>query len=351
MKDSNKKNTFSDSLTPGQVQRVLDELGIPWRDYKPNKDGWIDLSIDDYVGLGFNSTCGINKYHGGFRDHYMLNTGEGSADLVKFCAMVRTGEADTTAVSDEDILDAIRWIKVLLGIDRGVKPPELDGEAEFANEWLKKENDNNYVRVPDVIWQSDLSASAKVVWMALFKRCGKGEIYSFPGIRRIATDTSMSINRVQRALSELKDAGVLFEKHRRADKPPNRYPVCKPVSEINTALAKGTKAPTKATDPVSKMNTACTQNEYSPVSKMNTELDTGNKNHESETKAKGENGKTPFVASSFSPYGNSENPYQSGIQNAVNGGGYPATWDVEPPAEGTAEYDEMLRHEQQTEAD
>ena len=347
---------FSDNLTPGQVQQILDDLQIPWRDYKPNKDGWIDLYIDDYVGLSFNSKCGINIYHGGFRDHYMSGTDEGTADIVKLVAMVRTGNNDTTAITDQDVLDTIDRIKERLGIANGVKPPELDGEAEFANEWLKKENENNYVRVPDDIWQSDLSASAKLVWMALFKRCGKGEIYSFPGIRRIATDTSMGINRVQRALSELKDAGVLLEKHRRADKPPNRYPVCKPVTEINTALSKFDKAPTKATDPVSKIDTACIQNEHRGVSKIDTELDTGNKNQELEPKAKVENVKTPFIdAISLSLFyltskqnieaytafrtlpdtlkanWNPEWNFDSEFGQWLNGGGYPAAWDsVEP---------------------
>ena len=348
--------SFSDILTPGQVQQVLDAHGIPWREYNPNDDGWIRLLIDDYVGLGFNSTCGINIFHGGFRDHYMNGTDEGGADLVKFTAMCRTGEADTTAITDADILDAIQWIKELLGINKGVKPPELDGTAEFANSWLK-EKENKFVRVPNDIWQSKLSASAKLVWMAIFSRCNKDEIYSFAGVRDISKQTSLASATVQRAIKELETAGVLLQKPSRVGQKINKYAVVTTSDKINEKIT------------VSETDTHRIRNEYGTVSEMSTELDPSNKNHELYPNSKGRKQVSdPFSFSLFyltskqniGAYSEFEalpesvkanyNPewsYDSESGNWLNANGTPAIWDVPPPTEGTAEYDEMLRHERQ----
>ena len=341
---------FSDTLTPGQVQQILDDLQIPWRDYKPNKDGWIDLSIDDYVGLGFNSTCGINIFHGGFKDHYMSGTDEGTADIVKLVAMVRTGNSDTTAITDQDILDTIARIKERLGIDKGVKPPELDGEAEYANEWLKKENEKTFVRVPDDIWKSELSASAKLVWAAIFSRCNKDEIYSFAGVRDISKQTSLASATVQKAIKELQAAGVLLQKPSRVGQKNNKYPIVTTADTINEK-----KREWASKETVSETDTHRIRNEYSTVSETGTELEPLNYNHEQNPKSKGRKQVSDACSFSFfyltakqniGAYSEFEalpesvkenwNPewyYDTESGQWLNGGGYPAAWDSVEPQE------------------
>lgn len=288
--------SFSDNLTPGQIQQILDELQIPWRDYKPNADGWIDLSIDDHVYIDFHSTCGINIYHGGFKYHYMGNKSEGSADIVKFVAMIQNGISDTTAINKQDVLNAMNWILDLLGIQKGVKPPDVPDNFQFANQYFEPK-DKNFVRLPIEILKSRLGGNDKIVWSAIYNRVGNDKIYSFAGTRKLCEDTGLTRPSVSRAILNLKRYGLIIEKSRGHGKPPARFPLVADTSTINSKIDAHVKSGGKEVLPGVVKNRSRGGKEPLP------KLDPCNYTHKQYPEAKVENEKTPFYdAISFSMF-------------------------------------------------
>jgi hypothetical protein len=225
--------SFSDQLTPGQVKHVLTALNIPWENYEPNNKGWITIGFDalkEQFLVDTYSKLGVNLYHGSFVDHSSsCKTEQKKGDIVKLVELIRFG-----SINKSNTIDSINWIKEVTGMNRGTPPPELSENMKFANDWLK---DKNYVRLPNDIWQSNLSASAKLVWAAIFSRVGKGEIYSFAGIRNISKQTTLSKSSVQRAMKELVSAGLIIQKPSGIRKRMNRYPAVTDLNRINQKLA------------------------------------------------------------------------------------------------------------------
>jgi len=269
---------FTDKLTPGQVQQVMDALDIPWRDYTPNPDGWIDIDsthLYETTAYCANSDVGINIQHGGFVDHYFNGDPVGRGDLVHLAAMFLTETFYKPNLRPEHNAMAIKFIKEVCGINQGIQPPEMEGGYQFANDWLKIENNNKYVRVPNDIWQSNLSASAKLVWMAIFSRIDKEGVYSFAGVRNISDHTQLSKTTVQRAINELEGAGLLIKKSSGIRQKMNKYPLAADLNTINKKLHEITSKEKS----VPKFGTVCTKNGYDGVSKIGTELDSVNDTH------------------------------------------------------------------------
>ncbi len=211
---------FSAKLRPQHVQKVLDALGIAWRDHEPTEAGWIAVE-----GMpGSESTLGVNIKHGGYCDHYMHGTTKGKSyrdelsfhgDIVELVRLVKF-----ESLLPEDTSRAIDYIKEVLGWTA----PELEAGDRFLNDGLQ---DSQYTRVPVTVWQSDLSASAKVAWTALAHRCGPDRNYTWIGFDGLARDTSTSRSTAIRAIQELRATGWLAEVGMGGNRAPRRYPLIK----------------------------------------------------------------------------------------------------------------------------
>jgi DNA-binding MarR family transcriptional regulator len=229
----NRKKSFSDRLTPGQIQNVLDDLQLPWRDYyNPDNDGWVN--IPGHSTHLFESDLSVNILHGGFVDQYL----NGSFDEPLVDDFPVRGDIVTLVAylnwETTDYNRAIQYIKEVCGMNKGVKPPDMPEGFQFANEWLR-DDDVTFVRIPKDILKSKLTSTQKVVWAAIFSRCND-KIYSFPGIRRLADDTGLSKSTVQSAIKDLTNYGLLIEKYRGKNKAPARFPLVAKTEIINKTI-------------------------------------------------------------------------------------------------------------------
>jgi hypothetical protein len=288
------KKSFSDKLTPGQIQQVLDALGLDWRPlYDPKNDGWVNLYAEGY---SFNSDLSVNIFHGGFVDQYSAGHPEPEIDGIPIRGDLVTLVA-WLKYESRDPLKGIEWIQEVCGINRGVKPPDVKEGYEFANAYLAKENGNTFVRIPTPIMQSKLSSTQKIVWGAIFSRCGKEQIYSFPGIRRIADDAGLAKSTVQEAIQELKYCNLLIEKYRGTNKAPARFPLVADANIINKKVQQRKIG-------VPGISTGVSGITDRAVPGISTELDSYNYNQLKDTKAnKGEPGKAPASTLYFLPDG------------------------------------------------
>lgn len=226
------KESFSNRLTPGQVQQILDALGLPWREHNVNHEGWVDIPHDS-----LNSDLGVNIHHGGYVDHYMSGDPDGKGDLVALVAMHITGCYFRPDLGEEDFKNAIQQIKEVCGINNGVRPPDIPKGFRFAMNYSEIGN-GKFARIPKDILRSKLKPSEKLVWSAIFDRCGVNEIYSFPGLRRIKSDTGLSLGAVQNAIEGLSRYGLLIEKPRgnSSNTAPARFPLVAPADAINQKI-------------------------------------------------------------------------------------------------------------------
>ena len=237
----NGKITYSQKLKPAQVQRVLDALAIPYKDYTPNGEGWIQLDPDHFyksvAKAGYHHMYlerpAINVLNGGYIDHFFNGyadkhnvPGQNDAhiksykgDLVDLVSIFKNG----LNIDEQAIKEAISFIQGVIG----TKPPELQPGQKFAKNVIA-DKQQNYVMVPNSLWQnSGLSASAKIVWMAIFERCGKGKHYSFAGMMKLSQDTGLSRSTIQLKIEELKRQGFLIETTNHSARSVRRYPVIK----------------------------------------------------------------------------------------------------------------------------
>lgn len=216
-------------MQPKHVRTILDKLNIPWRDYEPNDDGWIDIERTHFqdstrsFATTVGTSIGININHGGYVDHYEHQNFPdlGKGDIVNLVAAVLLNEHDPNKHVKVQCID---WIKDQLGW----KKPEISQDQQFAKEWINESKHNNYVMVPNPVWQSkEIGPSEKLVWMALFERCGTGKQSSWPGINTISEDTNLSRSTVIRSLAELEKKGFLAQSKRSKNMAPRRYPLVK----------------------------------------------------------------------------------------------------------------------------
>ena len=229
--------SFSDRLTPGQIQTVFDALGIDWQPtYKPENKGWVNCDDDRFI-----SDLSINILHGGFVDQRMAGNPNSVVDGVPIRGDIVTLVTFLKFSKGEEG-KAIEYIQEVCGINKGVSPPDMPEGGKFASEWLKKENNNHFVRLPKEIMKSNLTGNEKIVWSAIFSRCGKGEIYSFPGLSRIGEDTGLSRPTVSKSIRHLIEYGLLIEKFRGHNKAPARFPIVLPECEINNRIEEKCKA-------------------------------------------------------------------------------------------------------------
>ena len=234
--------TYSQRLKPVQVQKIYDALNIPWKEYEPNPEGWVQMDAihfhNSVSAAGFDHVYfdkpALNIIHGGYIDHFYngMLKGEGydfDTDEVGIKKAVKGDVVDLVRRfhfgidhTDEATSKTINWINQIVGRQ---KKPELRPGQIYAKNAIA-ENQENYVMVPNSIWKStEISASAKIVWIAIFERCGKGKHYSFPGMEKIASDSGLSRSTVQLKIEELKQHGFLIEVPKGEGKAPNRYPV------------------------------------------------------------------------------------------------------------------------------
>lgn len=254
--------TYSQRLKPNQVQKVFDALGIPWRKYDHSSKGWFSIPGEEFHSIvsaaGHEITPLIepsfNIKHGGYVDHWfngLINSRDeldenvevydelsddfvlrekksakgDIVDLVKLFLFKNDQTKETT-------VQAIQWINQKLGI--GEKPLLCENEMFFKE--MIAAGRENYAMIPrSILRSSEISASAKLVWIAIQERCGKNRNYSFPSITTISEDTDLSRSTVQRALEDLKNERYLIEIPKGERKSPKRFPICKielPETEI-----------------------------------------------------------------------------------------------------------------------
>ena len=82
----------------------------------------------------------------------------------------------------------------------------------------------------DSIFRTGIEASAKVVYVAIQERCGKGRHCSWASLDTIAEDAGTSVSTVRRAIIQLTEAGYLIEKKGAANKR-YRYPLVRVPKE------------------------------------------------------------------------------------------------------------------------
>ena len=223
---------FLNELTTEQIQSLISAIGINWQDYKPNAEGWINFDDTDLIGYTANSTIGVNIYHGGFQDHYLMNTDEGTGDIIDLKAIIENAYDVVSDITDDDRAAVISWAKSVLGMPNEIQKPQVPDSFSYPNDFLRHEEENPYVRCPVDILGCNLSASEKIIWLAIYRRCGKKD-YSFPGIRKLAQDTNLSVRTVQRSLDTLKATGLIFEQSRGDGKATAKFPVISDAETIN----------------------------------------------------------------------------------------------------------------------
>lgn len=232
---SNGVATYSQKLKPPEIQKIFDVLGIPWRDHKANQSGWVAIPDYDFISgvraAGFAHIAlikpGVNILHGGWIDYWAAGfdaandvdddpTAKG--DIVDLVRMFLYGRDDSQEASRE----AIQWIQKTLnkGGELHLEPGQILAKNAIADKA------DNYVMVPSSIWKSaEISPAAKIVWMAVFDRCGNGKHFSFAGMEKLSKDTGLARSTVQLRIQELIDHGFIVEVERGIGRAPNRYPI------------------------------------------------------------------------------------------------------------------------------
>ena len=226
---------FLNELTEDQIRKLISAIGIPWQDYEANSEGWITFSDTDLIGYPANSSIGINIRNGGTQDHYLLGFNEGTGDIIKLKAAI---EADISIndVADDDVNAAIRWAKSVLAIPDEIQKPQIPDGYYLPVQYLQHQEDGNkYVRCPQELLKSELSASEKIVWMGIFSRC-INKNYSYPGIRKLAEDTGLSSRTVLRSIKILKSVGLLKEHNTGKGKVTVKFPLISDYKTINAAI-------------------------------------------------------------------------------------------------------------------
>jgi hypothetical protein len=263
-----KRENFSDRLTPRQVQKVFDELRIPWRESNyAETNGWANISQ-----MSFNVMHGgyVNWIDRGKDEHYDfegLQVGDKGGDIVN---LVGTSKFFGENNADKK---AIEWIKKVLGWNI-TKPPELDGGFEFPKDVL---GNGNFVQVSKSLLESDLKATEKIVWMAIYGRCYGDHIYASTGVRTISKDAGTSKSTVQRSLEKLSAYNLIIEKPRwnigpnKNNKAPQRFPIIAPTETINKRI-KIYKAMEKKNQTNAKQLASRDQTEHTPRVQTGTPL-------------------------------------------------------------------------------
>ena len=224
------KKSFSDRLTPKQVQLVLKELGFTWDHKHVSKTGWVDFyDQNPFGGYSFS----INIEHGGFTDFNVHGDVDHTGDLVDFMACLEYGLNYSSDISMDAKLEAIEYIRFILGCKQGVRAPELGNYHYFTNEFLKE---NSFTRIPNDLLRSNLNSNDKLVWAAIFSRCSPEDTYSFSSIRRIAEDLSISESTVQTSITRLKKIGLLVQKSRGANSSKAKFPLAAKTNVINETI-------------------------------------------------------------------------------------------------------------------
>jgi DNA-binding MarR family transcriptional regulator len=224
------KKSFSDRLTPKQVQFVLREIGFNWDDRDVSKTGWVEFDDQTpFVGYKFS----INIEHGGFTDFDVNGGVDHSGDLVDLMAYMRYGLEDSFSISMESKLDAIDQIRSILDFKKGIRAPELGKYYYFTNDFLQE---NSFTRIPNDLLRSNLNSNDKLVWVVIFSRCSPEDIYSFSSIRRIAEDLSISESTVQASITRLKKFGLVVQKSRGANTSKAKFPLVARTDVINEII-------------------------------------------------------------------------------------------------------------------
>jgi len=221
--------TYSQRLTPDEVQTVLDALLIPWRDYKPDESGWIAIDgqklqectnkDERFRHVFFEGRPSFNIIHGGWMDHnstgylesveYDMEADERNikksikGDIVDLVRYFHFGFRKGTDKSRE----AITFINSVLG-KRQVDEKAFTGKIR-AKDFINKKLDI-FVIVPKQLLQAKISASAKIVWCEIHDQCRKGKYCAWPSIVTISKRANISRSTVIRALQELEETGFLI---------------------------------------------------------------------------------------------------------------------------------------------
>jgi len=117
--------SFSDELTPEQIQNVLDALNLPWRDNLRRDGVWCDIYQPEATGM--QSDLSVNIQTGGWQDQYCNGHPDpewddgmrSRGDLVQLVAMI-----NWECANDEYQIKAIKWIKNILNMDN--QPSKMD---------------------------------------------------------------------------------------------------------------------------------------------------------------------------------------------------------------------------------
>lgn len=261
---------FSARLSAKQIQKGLDELGMPWHNRPVKKGGWTKVSGDEIVNnlakihnlnpndaegwlkitklnFGFYWDCELNIHTGqwasfqiryglyqnnmyskGIRNHYPSQDLSIDPETDKkwkgdFVQLVTWWRADAGFIADDGSLNweeynrkSIQWIRKVLGIN-GPDPDKFKGKQR-AHKHLAKNSGNKFVQLPVDVLRSSISSNAKIVWSEIYDRCGGGKDASWWSQNKIAENISVNKRTVIRAVKELEDAGFLVVKRRKGSK-------------------------------------------------------------------------------------------------------------------------------------
>jgi biotin operon repressor len=224
------KKSFSDTLTPKQVQLVLREMGFNWDDRDVSGSGWV--YVTDQIPF-CSDTFNINVDHGGFTDFDVYGNINHTGDLVDLKACIEYGLDHSSNIAMDAKIEAIEYIRNILGFKQGVRAPELGEYHYFTNDFLEQ---NSFTRIPNDLLRSNLNSNDKLVWVAIFSRCSPEDIYSFSSIRRIAEDLSISESTVQASITRLKKLGLLVQKSRGANTSKAKFPLAAKTDVINEII-------------------------------------------------------------------------------------------------------------------
>lgn len=230
------KKSFASRLTTKQVQVILKSVGLTWENRNISSEGWVDVSDQD---IGCWQTLSINIYHGGFVDHYFNGDSEGSGDLVDLVASIIYRPDFSSDITIEQKVHAISEIRNILGRKKAIKPPELGKHYSFANDYFKE---NTFTRMPNDILRSNLTSNDKLVWLAIYSRCGSDDIFSYPSLKTIAEDLCVSISTVQTSITRLKELGLLIQKSRGSHNSRAKFPLVASSDYINEKIKMHSKS-------------------------------------------------------------------------------------------------------------
>lgn len=219
--------TYSQRLKPDQVQKIYDTLNIPWREYEPNPDGWVQIDAihfhNSVSAAGFDHVTfdkpALNIIHGGYIDHFYNGMLKGKdydfdTDVIEVKKAVKGDVVDLVrrflygiSQTDEATTKTINWINKLLG-KREINPSQFIGKTR-AKDFISNKEDI-FVIVPKPLLSASISAGSKLVWCEIHDQCRKGKYCSWPSINTIAERTSLSRSTVIRSLQELEESGFLI---------------------------------------------------------------------------------------------------------------------------------------------